>query len=482
MKTPSLHPHCRVYPVFAGLGLLCSLSPLSACLLRSSVPSLPPEISIQSVKLQLESAVVTESGQVRLTIGADTTCEYERTRRECRYIPMAGKKCTSWKTLPAEREQKPCADDIESVRVWPPWLSREEDPLRAPVRGREANISVDWQALSARENDETWSLTFAEPWLVAAASADHTYAWQPPARALAAMDRQLERHEVTELLAGSKTAELPAHGLEIIKLTASGGEIRAGERNELTLHLANRGPGSAYGVSAHTHSDVPSLHGLRFDFRRLRPESEQRVTIAVDVPEAVGAETAALALSVSEAYSHAALTHLQTFSVKGGSEPVRPDPNHVRLFCVSENRERCDRKGAPKSSDLRASCELFYAGQKAIRRVELFIEFAGRKSTISVRRVRPGITVRERFSLDLPRRVRVGERAIAYGVANVPGKDPVRSPIVFSYQSGASCTCGRSLRRAVFDQRVEELLDIYEGDRWDPAFQDQLQKLLLCLE
>ena len=46
----------------------------------------------------------------------------------------------------------------------------------------------------------------------------------------------------------------------------------------------------------------------------------------------------------------------------------------------------------------------------------------------------------------------------------------------------ARCKCGKQVDRALFNQRAKKLLEVYEQERTDPAFQDRMQELLLCLK
>lgn len=342
-------------------------------------------------------------------------------------------------------------------------------------------FAIDWRRAGQSMDRQTRAGQLVQPWQLSAPSIDGHGTWQPDGEVLAAMIRIFERRELDEMLADPEQAALPEHGLEIVALTVPDKVLRAGADNALRLELSNRGPGRAYGVSARTFSDIASLHGLEFRFHGLEPDEQRSVSIRVNVPGDVDTATASIAIAVSEAFSRTETIHLTSIPVEGAT-PRTPGPPRLQLQCAVDQRDPCQRRDVMAGELLHVRCTLFHTGEKTIRSVHHFVEFAGRKGSIAVLNLQAGAEARTTSRIAVPRRIRIGESGVAHAYAQASGLPQAHVEIPFEVGRAARCTCGKQVDRALFNQRSKKLLEVYEQERTDPAFQDRMKELLLCLE
>src|SRR5262249_12595943 len=81
----------------------------------------------------------------------------------------------------------------------------------------------------------------------------------------------------------------PRPNLEVTQFEIDGNTLRAGGASTLTMQITNRGPGTAYRVSATVRSGVMSLHGRQARFGLIEPGAGKlsRIQLKISASEIV---------------------------------------------------------------------------------------------------------------------------------------------------------------------------------------------------
>jgi WD40 repeat protein len=80
------------------------------------------------------------------------------------------------------------------------------------------------------------------------------------------------------------TIDLPPYPVVEVRSSPENGQVVAGDRFSLTVHLYNRGKGDLYRAKARLTSPHPSLDGRTFYFGRVAPAGSRDWTVVIDLP------------------------------------------------------------------------------------------------------------------------------------------------------------------------------------------------------
>lgn len=80
------------------------------------------------------------------------------------------------------------------------------------------------------------------------------------------------------------TIDLPPYPVVEMRSSPENGEVVAGDRFSLTVHLYNRGKGDLYRAKARLTSPHPALDGRAFYFGRVAPAGSRDWTVVIDLP------------------------------------------------------------------------------------------------------------------------------------------------------------------------------------------------------
>jgi hypothetical protein len=88
----------------------------------------------------------------------------------------------------------------------------------------------------------------------------------------------------TELIRGGDAPSLEVTSFEVQSVEGTNNSFHAGGEDDVVVKITNRGIGTAYRVTATTRSSIPSLHGKRLSFGRIRPGAEKVRRLRVTIP------------------------------------------------------------------------------------------------------------------------------------------------------------------------------------------------------
>jgi hypothetical protein len=360
------------------------------------------------------------------------------------------------------------ADTLEKVEVvaHTPW---NQDVPGAWSGAAAVLFAVDWKATGIDPLADDATAQAMRPWTVSGAQ------WTPtPADAAAMLKLIGDATETeTDVVRGGQPPSLEVTGFDV-----EGASLHAGDANTLVVKVTNRGPGTAYRVTATTRSSIDALHGQRLSFGAIKAGAEKTRKVKLTVPASETARDTMLVLALAEGNGAAPRNASRRIPIAPSTAaPV------LAVRCTVEGKS-----GAKPDLDagqrLPLVCTVDNTGSADARQVELEVSVAGGPSAHSAPQAiamsghltfNVPIIVPRSLTIDAPCEIAVTARDRGSSrTAHTTVVGVVRKPKL--------CVPGK-LTRAQYNAKIEELrASVTAGDITQAQLDRYDAELVACLK
>jgi len=278
----------------------------------------------------------------------------------------------------------------------------------------------------------------------------------------------------TEIVQGGPTPTLEVTAFEI-----EGNMLHTGDLSTLVVRIANRGPGTAYRVTATTRSSIAVLQGRRLSFGAIKPGADKVRRLNVTVPPSEAGPDTMLVLVLSEANGAAPPNASRRI-------PLAPSVAAPLLAvrCAVAGHRSARQLELDAGQDLVLRCAVKNTGTAAAKQVRVEASIAGGAPIVSADRPVPtGGDVSFELAMTVPRALPIDAPVeIAIAARDGPSSRSARATVIGVVRKPRLCVAGQ-LTLAQYRAKLADLRAAVASSELTQAQLDKYDaELVACLK